>query len=102
MNIERLYCIHKMIESETTGTRKEFAKKINIGERQLKNQIEELEFFGAVVKYCRKRKTYFYAEAFDFFEKIDYLRVIRTMPNRIIRELLKIFLERKELGSDKE
>ena len=96
MNIDRLYRIHKMIESETTGTRKDFAAKFNIKERQLKYQIEELELFGAFVKYSRKRKTYYYVEDFDFFEKIDYLHITKTMPKKIIMNLLKIYLERKE------
>ena len=57
MNIERLYRIHEMIESETTGTPAEFAQRFDIKERQLYYLIEELTLFGAKVGYSRRRKN---------------------------------------------
>ena len=65
MNLERLHTMHKRIESETTGTPEEFAEDFKIRKRQLQNEIEELRFLGAKIKYCRKEKTYYYAEPFD-------------------------------------
>ena len=92
MNIERLYRIHKMIESEITGNPKDFAENFSIKTKQMQNLIGELKLFGATIKYSRIRKTYYYTEDFDFFDKIDYQHLIRTMPKKIIVELLKIYL----------
>ncbi len=101
MNIERLFRIHEMIEWEKTGTPADFAQKFNIKTKQLQNQIEELRLCGANVKYSRKRKTYFYAERFDFFGNIDYQHIVRTMSKKIFRDLLKFFLEKNNNWKEK-
>ena len=92
MNIERLFKIHERIESETTGTPEEFAAELGIKKKQLQNQIVELRLFEAKVKYSRTRKTYYYTEPFEFFDKIDLVRLFETMSKKTFIELLKIHL----------
>ena len=95
MDIERLYRKHKRIESETTGTPEEFAKEFNMKKRQMQNQLEEFRLWGAVINYCRKRKTYYYVKTFDFFEHIDTQHLMKTIPKKTMRELFISALERK-------
>ena len=93
MDIARLYRIHEMIESETTGTPAEFAQKFNVKERQLYYLIEELRLFGAEVKYSRRRKTFYYANDFIFFRDIDYEHIASKMDKETLMALLKIYLK---------
>ena len=101
MNIERLYCMHKRIESEKTGTPGEFAKEFNIKTRQLLNQIEELRLMGAFITYSRARKTYYYTESFNFFEDFDHVQFIRTMDKKTMIELIKFHLKVIEKSAEK-
>ena len=96
MNIERLYRIHEMIESETTGTPAEFAQRFDIKERQLYYLIEELTLFGAKVGYSRRRQTFYYANDFIFLEDLDYEHIAVKMDRKTVKELLKIYLEKKK------
>ena len=102
MNIERLYLMHKRIESETTGTPEEFAEEFNIKRRQLYSQLEELRLFGAIIGYSRTRKTFFYSKPFDFFEDFDYDLLNRKSNQKILSGLLKDYLEKKRKSADNE
>ena len=95
MNIERLYLMNKRIENETTGTPEEFANELNIKKRQLRNQLEEIRLLGVSIKYSRKKKTYFYDEPFDFFEKLDYQHIISKLNKKVMAQLLKVYLQDK-------
>ena len=96
MDIERLYRMHKQIESNTTGTPDEFAEKFEIKRRQLYNLLEELRHFGAVITYCRARKTFFYAEPFDFFDEFGYDLLSRQKNRKILTALLKEHFEKNQ------
>ena len=93
MNIERLYRIHEMIESETTGTPAEFAQRFGIKERQLYYLVEELTLFGAEVGYSRKRQTFYYSRDFNFSKDLDYKHIAGKMNKKTLMQLLKIYLE---------
>jgi len=61
----RLYEIHKHICSENTGSPDEFAKKLKIKRRRLYYILEELKISGAVIKYSRKRASFYYENDLD-------------------------------------
>ena len=58
--ISRLERIDQMIRQEKTGNAPEFAKKINLSERQLYNLLDELKDLGLPVVYSRFRQTFYY------------------------------------------
>lgn len=66
--IARLVEIHKFILQEKTGSPIEFAEKFHISRSQLYNIKEELEDYGAVIKYSRKRNTFYYYNDFELTE----------------------------------
>jgi len=70
-NLERLQQIHALIESETTGTPRELARRLHISERLVYHLIEQLRDYSAAIKYDRSRKTYYYEEEFELEVKIS-------------------------------
>ena len=102
MNIEQLYSMHKKVQSESTGTPEEFAAKYNIKIRQLQNWLGELKFYGAIIKYSHKRRTYFYVKDFDFFGKLGANLLFDKRNKKILLEFLEDFLEKKRKKADSE
>ena len=100
MDIERLYRMHIMIENERTGIPEKFAKDFNIQKRQLYNLLEELWLCGASIAYCRKQKTFFYTQPFDFFDKSGYDLLFRPTNKKVLVELLKDYLTKRTEVSD--
>jgi hypothetical protein len=70
-NIERLQQIHALIETETTGTPRELAKRLHISERLVYHLIEQLKDYDASIRYDRSRKTYYYEDEFELHVKIS-------------------------------
>jgi predicted DNA-binding transcriptional regulator YafY len=66
--ITRLVDIHQLIKQEKTGSPAELAKKLRISRSQLYNVIEELEDYGALIKYSRKKETFYYNADFELSE----------------------------------
>ena len=64
-NLNRIHRIHKLIQSECTGTPLELSNRFNISERLVYHLIEQLKDFEAPVSYDRSRRTYYYKKAFD-------------------------------------
>ncbi len=64
-SIKNLKRIHKLIQSECTGTPLELSNRFNIGERLVYHLIEQLKDFEAPVSYDRSRRTYYYKKDFD-------------------------------------
>jgi len=64
-NLKRIHRIHKLIQSECTGTPLELSNRFNISERLVYHLIEQLKDFEAPVGYDRSRRTYYYKKAFD-------------------------------------
>jgi biotin operon repressor len=62
---DRIYKIHQLIEKEMTGSGEEFAEKICISRSLLMEYIKEMKtIWGAPIKYCRQRNTYYYIKKF--------------------------------------
>ena len=74
--IARLVEIHRLIEQEKTGSPAEFAEKFHISRSQLYNIKEELEAYGAVVKYSRKRNSFYYVNNFELTESTFWKKEI--------------------------
>lgn len=69
-SIERISRLRRLIQEEISGTPRELAFKFNVSERTIYLMIDWLKDYGAVIKYDRKRKTYFYFKSFDI--KINF------------------------------
>ena len=68
--IARLVEMHQFIKQEKTGAPIEFAKKLHVSRSQLYNIKEEIEDYGAVVKYSRKHRTFYYENDFELVETV--------------------------------
>jgi predicted transcriptional regulator len=62
--IEQIHLFHKLIQSESTGTPSEFAKRLHVSRSTLYNIINELKSYNASIKYSRARKTFFYTHPY--------------------------------------
>ncbi|MEO9870336.1 MAG: DNA-binding protein [Ekhidna sp.] len=60
--IERLQKLNKLIEQERTGTPEELASRLRVKERTLYEILDSIKSLGVVLKYDKKRKTYYYQE----------------------------------------
>ena len=60
--LERLKKMHQLIKVASTGTPKEFAKKLNLSQSQLYNILEDLKIKGFPIIYSRNLKTYMYTD----------------------------------------
>ena len=65
--------MHKLIETERTGTPKELAMRMHISERLIYNLIDQLKDYDAGVCYDRSRKTYYYCDDFELQVSISVL-----------------------------
>ena len=63
--INRLKRIHQFIKSNSTGSPKEFSKKLQISESQLYNVLDDLKTKGFPIKYSRNIKSYVYEKYCD-------------------------------------
>jgi hypothetical protein len=63
--IELLERLHKRINESSTGTPKEFAKRLCISEQYLYEIISEMKDMGAPIEYSRKNNTYYYTKQFE-------------------------------------
>jgi hypothetical protein len=66
--IKRLHNIHLFIKRENTGNPFEFAKEFYMSRSLLYDIIGELTDYGAIIKYSRKRRTFFYVDDFELSE----------------------------------
>lgn len=63
--IDRVQRIHQLIESEITGTPEEFAKRLKLKRRQLYYILEEFKDYGAHIRYCQLKKSFYYVNDFE-------------------------------------
>ncbi len=82
-NLERLQQIHLLIESETTGSPGEMAKRLHVSERLIYNLIDQLKDFNANICYNRSRRTYYYCDDFQLQISIS----VSVMSNNEITEI---------------
>lgn len=71
----RLIRLDYFIHIKATGTPKQLAAKLNIGERSVRGYISVLKELGAPIIYCRKRNTYYYQEEGRFYCKFLNINV---------------------------
>ena len=69
----RIRHIDSLIRIKATGTVTQLAKKLNLSERTTMEYVKELKELGCPIKYCRRRKSYYYTEEgkvhISFFDK---------------------------------
>ena len=66
--IVRLVDLHQLIKQGKTGSPIELAEKFHISRSQLYNIKEELEDYGAVIKYSRRQETFYYDNNFELID----------------------------------
>ena len=81
--IARLVEIHQLIKQEKTGSPIEFAEKLHISRSQLYNIKEELEDYGAVVKYSRRKETFYYVNNFELTESTFWKKEIEGFYKKV-------------------
>jgi predicted DNA-binding transcriptional regulator YafY len=75
--LARLYDIHLLIKQEKTNSPVELAARFCISRSHLYNILEELEDYGAVIKYSRKHQTFYYTNDFEITETVFWEREIK-------------------------
>lgn len=68
--LNRLERIDQLIRLKATGSPKKLAKRMNISERTVYYLIDSLRDFGAEIKYCRDKASYYYCNEVKFKFKI--------------------------------
>ena len=81
--IARLLEIHQLIKQEKTGSPIEFAEKFHISRSQLYNIKEELEDYGAVVKYSRRKETFYYVNNFELTKSTFWKKEIEGFYKKV-------------------
>jgi len=82
--IARLVDVHQLIKQRKTGTPIEFAKKFHISRSQLYNIKEELEDYGAIIKYSRKQNTFYYDSDFELTETNFWKKELKNFSKKIL------------------
>jgi len=67
--LERMDCL---IRAKATGTPTELAQRLNVSLRCVYNYLSILRRWGAPIKYCRMRGSYYYSTAGKFCFKFVY------------------------------
>ena len=60
--IGRLKQMDELIQNRSTGTSKEFAKRLGISVSVLKENIREMKELGASIEFSRISKSYYYSK----------------------------------------
>jgi len=63
----RLKKMDALIKRKSTGTPHEFARRMDLSESALYEYLVVLKQLGAPVKYCRRRRSYYYSEVGEFY-----------------------------------
>jgi len=70
--IQRIKKMDKLITMKSTGTPKEFAKKMNLSESRLYAVLVELKELGVPIKYNRRHRTYNYLDDGEFTINVEW------------------------------
>ena len=68
---DRIQKMHRLIQAETTGCPEQFAQQLHLSRRQLYNELERPKELDAPIKYCKKKTSLYYTQAFDL--ELNYL-----------------------------
>ncbi|MBS1917696.1 MAG: helix-turn-helix domain-containing protein [Bacteroidetes bacterium] len=80
---EKMQLISHYIEKRSTGTQKEFAKKLGISRSMLNRYLKEMKSRKFPIRYCKIRKTYYYQEPGKMTEKL----FVQEMPKEEMRKI---------------
>ncbi len=73
--LKRIQYIDYLIQNKIACTTHGLSLKLNISERQIINILNLMKELGAPIRYCRKRKIYYYDEKeyfeYKYIKKID-------------------------------
>jgi hypothetical protein len=80
---DRIKKMHRLIQTETTGSPEQFAQQLHLSRRQLYNELERLKELDAPIKYCKKKTSFYYTQAFDL--ELNYS--LKTIKGDEIRKI---------------
>lgn len=87
MNSKEILAIKRLdylICSKTTGTREDLATKFNVSIRTISRWLEFMKDSGAVIKYSRIRRSFYYSSPGKFIVNIGFQPTIEKLPKGII------------------
>ena len=107
-HLERLKCIHSFLQKGNTGNPVEFAKRLSISVRTLREDLNILKEWGGKVGYNRKDRTYYYQEQFDVHIHVEVVVLCAAEQRKIyggyspsfLGELIH-FAEKKHFAANK-
>lgn len=73
---DRIKRIDRLIQTKGTGTAGELAEKLCISRAQTYEYLNLMKDFGAPIKYCKYRQSYYYEEEGSFITSFIYKRVL--------------------------
>jgi biotin operon repressor len=79
--ISRIIYLDSLIRTQTTGGVKQVAKKMRLSEPSILKYISTMKALGCPIKFCRKRKSYYYTSEGDviisFFRNKSEMKISR-------------------------
>jgi len=80
----RLVDVHQLIKQKKTGSPIDFAKKLRMSRSHFYNIKEELEDYGAIIKYCRRLKTFYYDNSFELSETVFWKSEVKVFLQKFL------------------
>lgn len=81
--IERIKKMHELIRTEKTGTPDNFAQMLRLSRRQLYNELEIIKNLDAIIKYCKKKESFYYAVPFELELKYSLTTIVDDETRKI-------------------
>ena len=82
-HLERLKRTHGFLQNGNTGNPTEFAKRLSISVRTLREDLNILKEWGGKVGYNRKDQTYYYQEQFDVHIHVEVVVLCAAEQSKI-------------------
>jgi len=80
----RLVSVYLLIKQGKTGSPSDIAKKMRICRSQFYNIKEELEDYGAIIKYSRKLNTFYYDNNFELRETAFWKNEVEVFLKKLL------------------
>jgi predicted DNA-binding transcriptional regulator YafY len=86
MNSKEILAIERLdylICSKTTGTREDLSAKFNVSIRTISRWLEFMNESGAVIKYSRTRRSFYYLNPGKFIVNIGFKPISEKQPEAL-------------------
>lgn len=89
---DRIKRIDNLIQMKGTGTAGELAERLGISRAQVYEYLNLMKDFGAPIKYCKYRQSYYYDEEGKFLTCFIYKENSTNYASSTIRQIVPIIL----------